>query len=213
MELNKRSISELSFQLHKNINNHFIINSIIEKFKLEDLIKVRNNGIISNLLNYYIITKNDSKINEILLLTQQLNDFELMKRDYLNLIQYYYYSDLPKALNIFNNILNNTYFLQKDIDFIIQNNFTKLLEKLDGLFIDTTIDNNTDVNYNNLKLYYIKNNIFKTIFYNLELKLSNDIKNHLNSFYSVIIIIILLLMLVMYYTILMVLYHLKLSII
>jgi hypothetical protein len=82
-------------------------------------------------------------------------DIPLMKRDYLNLIKYYYKIDYNIAINIFDKyIINN--IVSKDLDFIIENKLFLLIKKLDGIFIKTSINSYQQLINDNLKLYYLE---------------------------------------------------------
>lgn len=199
IKLDIKGISKLSFLLHKSLHDHNNSNILINNYKLDDLINTKHNGLISNLLNIYIYNKNDEIILEIINKTAILTNFKLMKRDYLNLINYYYNTDFDKSIYIFNNYIymqhpawtlscqNNLFLLNKDIDFLIQHKLYKILQKLDGLFIEAsnlTINNDLLANkmLHTLKLYYLseskKNNIIKKI----ELLLSSNIIKCVDSF-------------------------------
>ena len=64
------------------------------------MIKTKNNGLISHILNYYISIGDDANINQIIFMVSKMDDFSLMKRDYLQLINYYYSTDKNKSTEI-----------------------------------------------------------------------------------------------------------------
>ena len=114
---------------------------INDNTKIEEIIKtidpynINDNGVLSLILSYFI-RNNDIRIN--LLLSNRF-----MKRDYLMLSNYYYYSNYNYSLELFTkNILNNKniQLLSKDIDYLIENKLYKLLILLKGYNINSTIN-------------------------------------------------------------------------
>lgn len=199
IKLDVKGVSKLSFLLHKTLNDSINSDILINNYKLDDLINTKHNGLITNLLNIYIYNKNDKMITEILDKIEILTDFKLMKRDYLNLINYYYSIDYDKSIYIFDNYIysqdpswtlsyqNRFILLNKDIDFLIQNKLYKILQKLDGLFIDTPnflINNELTIHTdcNNLKLYYLSEFKINNILEKVELLIPPTIIKSMNSF-------------------------------
>jgi hypothetical protein len=129
-------------------------NTIIEEYGIDNLISSKHNGIISNLYKHFIDTNNEEQL--VYLNTQiELNNIKLMKRDYLNLSKYYYYTDIVLSEKYFDKIIN---FENKDIDFLIENQMIYMLVKLENRFLTTTIIKNEVLNcetYNFLDKYYI----------------------------------------------------------
>ena len=166
------SLKSLEYKLYNLLENknYEEIEVLIKNIKITDII---SNGLLSNLLKYYIIIENKELINLL------LNNNKLMKRDYLLLSQYYYNKNYNITIDIFNKI-DFTKLETKDIDFIIINKMEKLLYLLDGQFISSSINLNTFSD--KLKLYYIPEiniNIYLNL---LEKKFSSKILNKLKNF-------------------------------
>lgn len=187
-KLDKKNIKNIAYLLYINQNNLYIMNEIITEFSLDNLINTKNNGIITNLLQYFININNNEQIEYILKLC---NNCDLMKRDYLNLINYYYNIDINKSIHFLeNNVLSqtsdntNNIILQKDIDFIIENKLFKILEKLSGIFIETSVSNYPIININelNLKLLSITDSINQILLNSVENLLSHSNKVNLTHF-------------------------------
>ncbi len=141
--------NDLSRQLYQylSIRDYERIKEIVDKLDLSVVLNLKNNGLVSNILNYYIETDNEYSINVFIDIIDS-KKIKLMKRDYLNLIKYYFVKDHDKAESIFDtyilsrDIENTECLLQpKDIDFILESNMVSLLKKTHGLFVSTT--NNT----------------------------------------------------------------------
>lgn len=178
-KLDKKTVSLISYGLYNKLNNnndYNDIDKILDFFNLDDLINTKNNGLISNLLNLYILLSDNSKIIQIIEKTNKLENFKLMKRDYLNLVKYYYDKDINLANFIFDN--NVFSFQSKDIDFLIQNNLFLMLKKLDGLFINSTIDYHL-VNPENipLKLHTLKQDKIDIISNKIKELISSELEN------------------------------------
>lgn len=124
-------------------NDYHNIKQIINNINIYNC----DSGILSNILSYYILIKDDIKIQEFL-------ELKLKKRDYFNIMVYD-----KKYLYLFDYILENFELLDKDLDFIIENKLN-VLDKLDGYFLKTKY-NIYNVDHNNLKLYYLKENEIK----------------------------------------------------
>jgi len=139
-------------------------NKIEEIIKTIDIATINDNGILSLLLSYFI-KNNDNRVNLLL-------DKKLMKRDYLMLCNYYYYSNYDYSLKLFTKYLlsKDIQLLSKDIDYLIENNMMKLLTMLNGVYITATITNISlyDYNNNNNIDYNILNNIKNNIVINFK---------------------------------------------
>ena len=167
------------------------VEKILAQFGVELLVKTKNNGLISNLLLYYISISSTSTIDIILDKINQ-TDFKLMKRDFLNLICYFYPSDYSRAKTIFEeNILvkctgtTESILQEKDINFILTNNLIKLLPSLQGLFIETDNTVYPMVNPNFIKLNKIS--IDNSLNSYLLSKIENELEKYLvpvGKFYS-----------------------------
>ena len=130
-----KKANNVAFLLYKSLNNNIIIEQIIVHFGLDALLDTKINGIISNLLLYFININDELLIKHILVKCHDV----LMKRDYLNIIYYYWDSNREFAIELFD--LNNlgSQCEAKDIIFIIKHNMIELLKKLIGLFIELDI--------------------------------------------------------------------------
>lgn len=151
-KLDGRGVKQLAFLLYQNQNDHELVNQLVNRFSLEHLIKTKNNGLISNLLCYYISTNNIEIINEII--TQSSNyDFNMMKRDYLNLSKYFYSTDVDVSIKYFNHIFStDSVILSKDVDFLIENKMFILISLIPGLFIESSVNSYPLINGNDVKL-------------------------------------------------------------
>jgi hypothetical protein len=141
--LEKNKVNQLAFLLYQTKNNPILINQILSRFSLENLINTKNNGLISNLLIYYISINDVEKIEEIIKLSSIYN-FNMMKRDYLNLSKYFYPININYSIKYFNYILSrvstNTVILSKDVDFLIKNKMFNIFYLISGLFIESSIN-------------------------------------------------------------------------
>jgi hypothetical protein len=175
-------INTIAKLLHTNNDK---CNEIIKRYGLYNLIKIKNNGIISNILNYYI-NKNDDMINQILDMIDSLDNFELMKRDYLNLIKYFY-NDNKKLDYYFDKIINKIYsntdniLNTKDLNFLLKNNLLKIFWKLNGLFVKTSINYPT-VNYNNLNLIVLDSSYNNLLLNKINKIIGIDFVNHIEKY-------------------------------
>lgn len=177
-KLSKYDMNKLGFLFHKNKDNSEIILQAITFFGLENLINMKHNGIVTQILEYYINQSNEQQINYIISLINKISDFNLMKRDYLNLIKYHYIINTKKSIDMFvNNILsksssNTEYVIQsKDINFIIENKLFLLLSYIKDLFIEVSGDFNCVsqdlITYNNKLNVSINSSVFDIINKNL----------------------------------------------
>jgi hypothetical protein len=196
-KLNASGVKQLAHLLYEQSTNYEFINNVINYYTLEALINTKNNGLISNILSFYINTKNDIILTQIIPYITQLNNFKLMKRDYMNFINYYYINNYPLAEQIFtqyilNNSLNTTSennslgYQMKDINFILNNKLFKLLPYLLELFIE--VDNSEFPLINpiniNLKKININLNLLTFLINKIETEFNNIILKQINSFYT-----------------------------
>lgn len=129
--------------LYREKGNIELVNSLVARFSLNELVKTKHNGLISNLLVHFILIDNNEKICEIVHYSV-IHEFAMMKRDFLNLAKYYYLTDIELSISFFKKILSlcssNTepIIMQKDINFIIENKLFILLHQISELFIETT---------------------------------------------------------------------------
>jgi hypothetical protein len=156
-KLDEKGVKQLAFLLYQNNNDPGFVNQLINRFSLENLIKTKNNGLISNLLSYYISTNNVKKIEEIIIQSSNY-DFNMMKRDYLNLSKYFYSIDIDVSIKYFNHIFSlvststDSVILSKDVDFLIKNKMFGLISLISGLFIESSINSYPLINGNDIKL-------------------------------------------------------------
>lgn len=173
--MKKNKINNISWELHKLLldNNLKEINKIIDTIKELDY----DNGIITNLILYYIKINNKNKVDYF------LKNYKLMKRDYLNIIVYD-----KNYLYLFDFIINNFELLDKDLDFIIYNKIN-VLHKLDGYFLKNNCNYKNTIDTKLLKLYYLDEKSIQLIL-NLiekEIIITDKINNLLNINYDNII--------------------------
>ena len=178
--LDNRGVNQLAFLIYKYKDSEFT-DKILKQFGIESLLKTKNSGLISNILLYLINISSTDMINYLI---NHINktDFKLMKRDYLNLICYFYTNNFNYAKIFFEeNILlkctsiGESILLEKDIDFILSNNLIKLLPYLQGLFIETENNTYPTINPTMIKLKKINIDII------LESYLLTKIENELNT--------------------------------
>lgn len=155
IKLQKRTADYIGHMLHIASCDSTIFDSIIIKFTLESLCKLNHNGINSKLLEHYINFKPD----QINILLHHIT-IDLMKRDILHLIKYYYSDSYELALDIFiNTLLKKFELLQQDIDYILENKLLKLLPHMIGIFIKTSCNNMKYIvpHESDVMLYYLDN--------------------------------------------------------
>jgi hypothetical protein len=191
-KLSKYDMNKLGFLFHKNKDNPEIILQAISFFGLENLIINKHNGIVSKILEYFINQSDEENITKIISLVNSFQDFNLMKRDYFNLIKYYYLIDIKKSSDIFvNNILskstlNTEYIIQsKDLNFMIENKMFLLLRNLKGLFIEAS--GNFNCISQDLIIYdkKINMNIDNSVFETINNNLSPENKLYIQSFWKI----------------------------
>lgn len=190
MNFSKINMKEFEYSVHKALYDNTFYD-IINKYGINNMLEMKNSGIISNILLYYIGLSDTVMINRIV---NSLN-IKLMKRDYLNLIKYYYSIDNHSYMNIAiqmfeNNILGNvndknkaTIILPKDLDFIIDNKLYQLLEKMVGLFIETSSKGEL-CSPLGLEHYYMLPNATNNILYHLESDMTKRIISELNNIFT-----------------------------
>jgi len=134
------------YMLYSSLNDKNKCISLIEKLGIQYIINSKNNGLISNLLEYYIRYEKNM-ITPLVQSLMNVDSFSLMKRDFLKLANHYYNDNYNVAESIFmNNILSKVNFnsdfilSSKDIDYMIENKMYRLLEKLENIFISSTLE-------------------------------------------------------------------------
>jgi hypothetical protein len=152
---------------------------------MNELDSKNNNGYLSLLLLHHINLNNENIIIQIL---NEININYLLKRDYLNIIKYYYFTNFDKSYFYFKQLLikDNVEITQKNIDFIIENKLYKLLLYLDGYFVKTSCINDMKIDYKP-KLYYLNDIILNNIIsyieelfnYNILIKLNKLLNNNI----------------------------------
>jgi hypothetical protein len=187
--LDGKGIKQLAFLLYQTNNDSKLVNQLVSKFSLENLIKTKNNGLISNLLLYFISTDDIKKIEEIISLGTIYN-FKMMKRDYLNLAKYFYSIDIDISIKYFNQIFSmvstntDSVILPKDVDFLIENKMFELLSLISGLFIESSVNSYPliDGDERALKLKIIDSTIIDNIKDYVEKVLGTNTVKQLNQF-------------------------------
>ena len=132
------------FKLHKLLleNDNIGIENILSELNIFKM----NNGEITNIILYFI-KNNDERLTFIF---NKIDELVLMKRDYMVIAIYYYDKDLDKTLYIFSKI-NHNVLETKDINYLINNKCYKLLKLLNGLYIQTNInDSDYEKYYENI---------------------------------------------------------------
>ena len=168
------------YMLYSSLDDKNKCMSMLEKIGIHNIINSKNNGLISNLLEYYIRYDNNmiaSFIQNLL----KVECFTLMKRDYLKLANYYYNDNYSMAESIFmNNILSKVNFnsdfilSSKDIDYMIKNRMYRLLEKLENIYINSNMNMNI-VTPQSLKLIDMSQNIRNSILQKIESMIPNNV--------------------------------------
>ena len=156
MELNINSLCRQFYNYLSEENFDVIQEDIIAKYKLETLIDTKNKGLISLIFQYGIIVDNTEIIESI-------KPYLSMKRDFLHLIVYNK-QDTINCIDIFKKNINLELFLQKDIEFLIENELYFLLPCLEGMFIKLDIEG-SDIYNSKLKKFTLQNTMkYITIF-------------------------------------------------
>jgi len=132
--LTNYQVNGLSRKFHDLLTNNKYseLKDILEKYGIGNLSNTKNKGIISLILQYGINTNNQAIIDYIF---PHLS----MKRDYLNYILYHK-DDKEYTIEIFKKYIDTDSILQKDIEFISENNLIYLLKYLEGKFIKMDIE-------------------------------------------------------------------------
>jgi DNA-directed RNA polymerase subunit H (RpoH/RPB5) len=112
-------------------------------------------------LKFYLINDNIEMINQMI--SENLD--ELMKRDILLIVKYFYPS--KKSFELFDYLLANHQLQEKNIDFLIENDLKECLKKLDGYYYHTNLTNSDNV----LEKRVFNEEIKKTILTQIEDKL------------------------------------------
>ena len=143
------NVKVLSRQFHEYLSDKELdsIQEIIDKYTLATLANTKNKGLISLILQYGIIINNTEIIDLII-------PYLSMTRDFLHLIVYNR-EDVEKCRDIFKNI-NLELFLQKDIEFLIENKLYFLLPCLEGMFLKLDMEG-SDIYNSKLKKYSLEN--------------------------------------------------------
>lgn len=185
-KLDTKGSNRLAFELHKNLRVSGFVDNILENFGLDLLIKTRNSGLISNILYYFIETGNTLMINQLVTKVNTIDNFKLMKRDYMSLINYFYNLDYLLAEMYFikhilciKSDLNTSILQLKDINFILQNKLYKLLSYLSGLFVTTDLYINK---------YFVPSDIHLkkiSIKPDLQTYLLDQIQNHMGNYVNI----------------------------
>jgi len=181
-KLDTKGANKLAFELHVNLSKPGFVDNVIDNFGLDTLIKTKNSGLITNILYYFVETNNTDGINQVISIVDDIANFKLMKRDYMMLIKYFYHTNYSRAQAYFTNYILgvksnfNTSILEKqDIDFILENNFYKLLSHMSGLFASTNINSDKLVSANSqLKKY--------SITHGLKMHLIDQLKSHMGNY-------------------------------
>lgn len=185
-KLDLRGANKLAFEIHKNLMAPGFVDTIMENFGLELLVATKNSGLVSNILNYFVETSNTLMIDSLENKVALIDDFKLMKRDYLNLCKYFYHQDYPRSQKYFTTDIlgvktdtNTSVLQQKDINFILSNKLYKLLGFLSGLFISSEyIDgNNLVIASGQFRKFTIKSV--------LAAYLTTQIESHMGSFITI----------------------------
>jgi hypothetical protein len=101
-----------------DINKEKILNQEYLTFKIRILLNLKKYDEV-----YKILTNNQNK---------------LMKRDFLDFIKIYYYINMKKCIDLFNNFVKDKYNITaKDVDFLIDNKLFHIIRLLKGYYIET----------------------------------------------------------------------------
>ncbi len=118
-------------------------------------------GLITLLLRYYIKIQDIYMIKDIL--HNNNREVNLMRRDYLAALDYFLkLNDYNEIEYIYNNI---TDIETKDVDLMIENNWTDLLKKFDGLMVETSLKSNVS-DTSKLKKYKYDISVMKNKYHN-----------------------------------------------
>ena len=148
-------------------NMNYNLFKLIEEGKLceaDKLIKIistsgglnknETKGFVSLALKYYIITNDNSSLEDMYLKHKD----NLMKRDILYYCNYLYNKDYEKSLDNFIFLILNHILISENLDYIIDNKLTKFLKILDGQYIKTN-KKGKDIDLHLLKFYKFSSRI------------------------------------------------------
>ena len=134
-------------------NNLDECQTIIDNISEDSINSKMKKGYISLCLRYYIRTKQNSLIRDIIYSTSCL-----MKRDYLDYCIYIYSSNKIESIKVFQEkVISKEQLLSKDIDLLIKNNCIELLKELEGYYINCSYPSH-HIDYTKLKKYKITEN-------------------------------------------------------
>ena len=138
------NVKVLSRQFYEYLSDKELdnIQKIIDEYTLTTLANTKNKGLISLILQYGIIIDNTEII-------ELIKPYLSMTRDFLHLIVYNR-EDVEKCCDIFKKNINLELFLQKDVEFLIENKLHFLLPYLEGMFIKLDIEY-SDIDKSKLK--------------------------------------------------------------
>lgn len=144
-------INTLSRLFHENLsegNIKFIEDNILNNYDIDTLVKTKNKGLISLMLQYGVLTNNVDVINAV-------KPYISMKRDFFTLIALNKHNQTV-CKEIFTDKIDFKTICEKDISFMVDNDLTFLLPLLKGQFIqmNTTGSVKDDIRF---KKYYLQN--------------------------------------------------------
>lgn len=175
------------YMLYSSLDDKNKCISMLEKIGIHNIINSKNNGLVSNLLEYYIRYDNNM-IASFIQNIMKIDCFTLMKRDFLKLANFYYTDNYSLAEYIFiNNILSKVNFnsdfilSSKDIDYMIENRMYRMLEKLENIFIASNCNMNLVIPQS-LKLIDMEQNIRDSILLKIESMIPNNVSSHEKNF-------------------------------
>lgn len=147
MAINVKVVSRLIHKYLSDTHELGSIQKIIDEYTLPTLVNTKNKGLISLILQYGIIIDNTEII-------ELIKPYLSMTRDFLHLIVYNR-EDVEKCRDIFKNI-NLELFLQKDVEFLIENKLYFLLPYLEEMYIKLDMEG-SDIYNSKLKKYSLEN--------------------------------------------------------
>ncbi len=144
-------INTLSRLFHESLsqgNLKQIEDNIFNNYKIDTLVKTKNKGLISLILQYGVLTNNNSMINEV-------KPYISMKRDFFTLMVINK-SDEAYCKEMFKEKIDFKSICEKDIRFLLDNDLQFLLPLLKGQFINlnTVGTIKDDIRF---KKYYLQN--------------------------------------------------------
>ena len=170
---------QFNHQLYQNINkkNYAEARRMIEiglndlQFKFKD-----RRGFISLVINFNISQNDDSNIDTII----ENNSDIIMKRDLLNCAKYYYSKNLQKSVSIFERLIDNFYFDEQSLDFILANKMFIFLNYLDGKYLSTTLPHTPVLDYSKLRIYNFEEEIISKTLFSIQKNINKSIVNCFN---------------------------------